>query len=154
MPITLIKDEETGTETKTWVAPKPKENITEINEGIEPSDSDKDEVIIADQEKVNEIDKTQTEENLATESNVNKIISRNKADDMGVLTPGGTKNPTFSFDNFAHNFTRIIGQEVYTDFLGIGTKGAGDLGENRRLNPENRIHNVFSGKKSEVFGAP
>ena len=55
MPFTLIKDEETGTETKSWVAPKPKEDITEINEGIEPSDNDKDEVIIADQEKVNEI---------------------------------------------------------------------------------------------------
>ena len=149
MPFTLIKDEETGTETKSWVAPKPKEDITEINEGIEPSDNDKDEVIIADQEKVNEIDKTQTEENLATESNVNKIISRNKTDDMGVLTPGGTKNPTFSFDNFAHNFTRIIGQEVYTDFLGIGTKGAGDMGMNRRLDPNNRINNYFYGKKSE-----
>ena len=149
MPFTLIKDEETGTETKSWVAPKPKEDITEINEGIEPSDNDKDEVIIADQEKVNEIDKTQIEENLATESNVNKIISRNKTDDMGVLTPGGTKNPTFSFDNFAHNFTRIIGQEVYTDFLGIGTKGAGDMGMNRRLDPNNRINNYFYGKKSE-----
>lgn len=149
MPFTLIKDEETGTETKSWVAPKPKEDITEINEGIEPSDNDKDEVIIADQEKVKEIDKTQTEENLATESNVNKIISRNKADDMGVLTPGGTKNPNFSFDNFAHNFTRIIGQEVYTDFLGIGTKGAGDMGMNKYLDPNNRIHNVYYGKKSE-----
>ena len=93
MPFTLIKDEETGTETKSWVAPKPKEDITEINEGIEPSDNDKDEIIIADQEKVKEIDKTQTEENLATESNVNKIISRNKTDDMGVLTPGAKSKP-------------------------------------------------------------